>query len=54
MGTFCVAKDANYLHVDNEDFDQTAHVRMLIRIIVGCWSLFMFFFFFFFFVFCMW
>ena len=34
LGTFWVAKDAKFLHAENEDSDQTARMRSLIRVFV--------------------
>ena len=33
---FWIAKDAKFLHWDNEDSDQTARMRILIWVFVGC------------------
>ena len=35
LGTFWIAKDAKFLHADNEDSDQTAWMRRLIWVFVG-------------------
>ena len=34
LGTFRIAKDAKFLHVDNEDSDQTARMRWLIWVFI--------------------
>ena len=36
LGTFWVVKDAMFLHADKEDFNQTARMRSLIWVFVGC------------------
>ena len=36
LDAFCIAKDANFLHADNEDSNQTARMRRLIGVFVGC------------------
>ena len=36
LDAFCIVKDANFLHADNEDYDQTAQMRSLIWVVVGC------------------
>ena len=35
LGVVWIAKDAKFLHADNEDSDQTARMRSLIRVFVG-------------------
>ena len=35
-GHIWISKDANILHTDIEDSDQTAQMRSLIRVFVGC------------------
>ena len=35
LGAFWIAKDARFLHADNEDSDQTAQMRRLIWVFVG-------------------
>ena len=35
-GAFQIAKDAKFLHVDNEDWDQTSWMHRLIWVLVGC------------------
>ena len=34
LGAFCIAKDAKFLHADNEDSNQTARMRSLIWVFV--------------------
>ena len=35
LGTFRIAKDVKFLHSDNEDSDQNARMRRLIRVFIG-------------------
>ena len=35
LGAFRMAKDARFIHADNEDSDQTARMRRLIWVFVG-------------------
>ena len=35
LGAFWIAKDAKFLRADNEDSDQIARMRRLIRVFVG-------------------
>ena len=35
MDAFRIAKNANFLHVDKEDSDQTARMRRLIWVFIG-------------------
>ena len=36
MGVLWIAKDANFLHADNEDSDQTVRMHRLIGEFIGC------------------
>ena len=36
LSAFWIAKDAKFLHADNEVSNQTARMRRLIRVFVGC------------------
>ena len=35
LGAIWIAKDVKFLHADNDDSNQTARMRSLIRVIVG-------------------
>ena len=35
MGTFWIARDATFVHADNEDSDQTAQMHRLIWVFIG-------------------
>ena len=35
LGEFLIAKDAIFLHAENEDSDQTAHMPKLVRVFVA-------------------
>ena len=35
QGAFWIAKDAKFLHADNEDYDLTVRIRRLIWVFVG-------------------
>ena len=36
LGVFWIVNDSKFLHADNEDSDQTARMRRLIWVFVGC------------------